>query len=264
MSWRRRRLMMKPHPIGGIPYNQIWYDAESMASVVAPLAIVNHTFANGRGIITFNRTLTELNAWISNEPVFEKVYLPHSVETLAVRALADCPNLVFVSMPDSITEIGYGAFSGCTALSLDSLPTSLVSIGIQAFYQCHNLALSSLPDGVTYIDNGAFYDCPALALTSLPAGLTSINDLVFTDCSSLAISELPAGINNIGQLAFSGCRGIQSLTIRSVVPPTLGRSAFLQTTFPFYVPAEAVDTYKAASGWSDYASRIFAIPSNNS
>jgi hypothetical protein len=51
-----------------------------------------------------------------------------------------------------------------------------------------------------------------------------------------------------------------SLTINAVVPPSLNGYVFLGSSYPIYVPSESVETYKAASGWSDYASRIQAIP----
>jgi hypothetical protein len=40
----------------------------------------------------------------------------------------------------------------------------------------------------------------------------------------------------------------------------LGASAFNDTNnCPIYVPSESVETYKAASNWSSYASRIQSI-----
>jgi hypothetical protein len=40
----------------------------------------------------------------------------------------------------------------------------------------------------------------------------------------------------------------------------LGSSAFsITNNCPIYVPSASVDTYKAASGWSTYASRIHEI-----
>ena len=56
---------------------------------------------------------------------------------------------------------------------------------------------------------------------------------------------------------------MKSVTVNATTPPTLGESALDYTNnCPIYVPAASVDVYKAASGWSTYASRIQAIPNS--
>jgi len=69
-------------------------------------------------------------------------------------------------------------------------------------------------------------------------------------------------LTSIGSSAFNGCRGITNFICRATTPPTLGANAFsmVPTNCSIYVPAESVDTYKAASGWSDRANYIQAIP----
>jgi hypothetical protein len=50
------------------------------------------------------------------------------------------------------------------------------------------------------------------------------------------------------------------VTCLPVTPPTIGSNAFNSTSnYPIYVPADSVSAYQSA--WSDYASRIQAIPS---
>jgi hypothetical protein len=63
-------------------------------------------------------------------------------------------------------------------------------------------------------------------------------------------------------MAFHSCTGLNSITCEAITPPTLGDFVFIETNnCPIYVPTASVNTYKAASGWSDYASRIQAIQS---
>jgi hypothetical protein len=52
--------------------------------------------------------------------------------------------------------------------------------------------------------------------------------------------------------------------VQATNPPTIGIDVFKNThaNLVIYVPSESVDTYKAASGWSTYADRIQAIPSD--
>jgi hypothetical protein len=56
----------------------------------------------------------------------------------------------------------------------------------------------------------------------------------------------------------SSLSGLTNLTVMATIPPTLGSGVVL-TNSQIYVPAAVVDTYKAATGWSDYASNIQAI-----
>ena len=73
---------------------------------------------------------------------------------------------------------------------------------------------------------------------------------------------IPSTVTQIGNQAFRYCSKLTSLTVQRTTPPTLGTNALQSTSanLVIYVPAEAVDTYKAASGWSTYASQIEAIP----
>jgi hypothetical protein len=73
-------------------------------------------------------------------------------------------------------------------------------------------------------------------------GLTFIGNFVFSDCTSLAL--------------------VTSLATTPPVPQTSPPHDWFENTHAtlrIEVPAESVDAYKAAYGWSDYAERIFAI-----
>jgi hypothetical protein len=67
-------------------------------------------------------------------------------------------------------------------------------------------------------------------------------------------------VTSIGSEAFYGCSSLTSITCEATTPPTLKWSVFDDTNdCPIYVPADSVDTYKAAENWSEYAKRIQAI-----
>ncbi|RSN77896.1 leucine-rich repeat domain-containing protein [Acinetobacter haemolyticus] len=139
---------------------------------------------------------------------------------------------------NTIASIGAYAFTwwrDCTSLTI---PNSVTTIGISSFYGWESCTSLIIPDGVTTINEYAFYQ--------------------WTSCTSLTI---PNSVTIIYGNAFANWPSCTSITCLAVSPPILVQSAFLSTNnAPIYVPVESVDAYKSASGWSDHAIRIFAIP----
>lgn len=120
---------------------------------------------------------------------------------------------------------------------------------------------SAVISGHVYSANG-FNGCTEMTSLTLHYGIPAISASAFQSCRGLTELTIPESVTSIGDQAFYGCSGLTGIYVISATPPTLGLRAFDSTNdCPIYVPAESVDTYKAASGWSTYASRIFAIPS---
>ena len=118
---------------------------------------------------------------------------------------------------------------------------------------------TQLGTGTSYV-NGVFYKCTSLTSVTIPINITSIWKYVFRQCTSLITVNIPNTVTSIGDQVFRQCTSLTSVTIKATTPPTLDITAFTDTNnCPIYVPAESVNTYKEASGWSDYASRIQAI-----
>ena len=114
---------------------------------------------------------------------------------------------------------------------------------------------------VTSIGSSAFEGCRSLTSIYIPSGVTSIGGATFSGCTSLTAIDIPSGVTSIGTNTFRSCTSLTSVTVNATTPPSLGGSTFDNTNnCPIYVPAASVETYKAASGWSTYASRIQAIP----
>ena len=143
-----------------------------------------------------------------------------------------------VVIPNTFTSIGHNAFNASVGLTSIVIPNSVISIGNTALSQCSSLTSVIIPNSVTSIGNAAF-----------------------SSCSSLTSATIGNGVTSIGGGAFQSCPSLTSITIEATTPPTLAdNNAFNYTNdCPIYVPSASVEAYKAATNWSNYASRIQAI-----
>ena len=218
----------------------------------------------------------------------ESIVLPASLETIGSSAFSGCSSLVGIDLSGTaLTTIEASAFSGCSSLESIVLPASLTSIGSSAFSGCSSLvrinlsstALTSIGDStfsgcsslvridlsstaLATIGASAFYGCSSLASIDLSSSqFTSTGTSAFSGCSSLASIDLPASLKTIELRAFLSCNSLVTVTVRATNPPSIGSAAFLGCTSlaQILVPSNCVETYKAASDWSDYREIIQAI-----
>ena len=130
-----------------------------------------------------------------------------------------------------------------------------------AFSSCSSLTRVTIPNGVTTIGDSAFYNCSGLTSVTIPKSVTTIGNNTFLGCTGLTSIIIPNSVTTIGKNAFRGCNGLASVTILNSTPPSFngyfinGVSRYI----PLYVPAESVEKYKAAEGWSEFKN-IKAIP----
>ena len=212
------------------------------------------------------------------------------IETKSKALVSGCMNTV---IPSSVTGIGKSAFYHLTSLSSIDIPNSVTTIGDHAFFHCSGLKSLVIPYSVTSIEFDAFTGCSGLTSISvnssnpnydsrdncnalietksntlivgckntvIPNTVTIIKDSAFADCTGLTSIEIPKSVTSIGDIAFDSCTGLTSVTVYATTPPSIGNSVFSNTNdCPIYVPAESLDAYKTAQGWSKYADRIFPI-----
>lgn len=167
-----------------------------------------------------------------------------------------------VYIGDCVTSIGFEAFRDCTSLSSIEIPNNITSIGYGAFNNCTSLTSIEIPNNVTSIGLEAFGNCTSLTSCTISSGITSIGMSTFRYCTSLTSINIPESVIDIGQSAFYYCSSLSSITVNSTTPPTLTGTDALENTnnCPIYVPSGSVSKYKSATYWSEYASRIQAIP----
>lgn len=218
------------------------------------------------------------------------IVIPNSVTTIGRLSFDRCTGLGSVTIPNSVTMIGSQAFYGCSALSSVTVGNSVTAIGMGAFTDCENLpSIDVDTENANYCSvDGVLYSKDMKILCAWPGGksgdfvfqegVTAIGDGAFWHCSGPTTLVIPNSVTTIGRNAFNGCRSLVTVTIGSSVT-TIARGAFgndsyittlysLNPTPPqlasasdfgqiykkcqLIVPAERVEAYKTAYGWSRF------------
>lgn len=208
------------------------------------------------------------------------IELPSTVVSIGDYAFAETA-LISFDMPTGITTIGNYAFYKCTGLRGSAvIPNTVVSMGFNVYDGCSRLETATINAPLTTL-TGTFQNTKITGLTlsntittldgvllgnisikNLPRlqYVTTLTNGAFQGCTSVTSVTIPNSVTTIGPNVFKGCTGLTSVTMTNTVPPTMYDSSAFENTndCPIYVPSSAVETYKAATGWSDLSSRIFA------
>ena len=213
----------------------------------------------------------------------KNINLPKNLISIGDYAFNGCTSLKSITVPNKVTTIGDAAFNGCTNLTSVIIPSSVISIGGDLFRYCTSLTSLTIPDSITCITAGmacectnlnriilsanatelgksAFENCKSLTSITIPASVTTIGDSVFLFCTNLTSIMIPQKVTTIGNSPFQGCTGLTNVRVKNTIPPTAKSGIFAGCTklSAIKVPAESVEAYKAADGWSDYANLIVA------
>lgn len=226
-----------------------------------------------------------------------KTVILKGCETIEERAFVSCANLISLGETANVTSIGNEAFFGCKSLSSIDISNCSSWLGACIFQDCKSLkkvkfskALTKIPKcsfmgckeltnfdftSITKIGESAF-ESTGLKEITLPA-TKEIENYAFRYCYNLTKVDFP-NVTTIGVSAFEGA-GLKELTLPATIT-SLGEKAFDNndidnvtinaTKVPLpgcsfgknavvLVPEEALNAYKAADVWKDFAGQIFAI-----
>lgn len=100
-------------------------------------------------------------------------------------------------------------------------------------------------------------------LNDADGDITAIGAHAFRGCTTITSVTLPA-CTSIATYAFNGCTSLTDLYLPGSAVCTLGSyalgsSGIAGTSGKIHVPSDLVNTYKSASNWSTYSSKIVAI-----
>lgn len=186
-----------------------------------------------------------------------------NVTGIGEYAFERCTNLVEVDFPDVYYNtsygkyykgIGKGAFTDCTSLKkvrFESL-NKLTSAQSNAFAKCTALNDVHLPNLTETVTN-MFSGCLSLEKIALPS-LTYLAPATFSGCYVLKAVVLPNEtiVQLSGTNTFNQCYHILGTTNSKYNPNGLSDGYI-------YVPRTLVDSYKAATNWSTFATQFRAL-----
>lgn len=212
----------------------------------------------------------------------------NNVSTIGIYAFTGATKLSSFNAP-RLTELSSAAFSGCTKLKTflisESLKASYSCVTDSVFYNCASLETAiDFPNAVT-VESDAFYGCTNIPSVNMPklkvtkyrsfGAMKKITELNFPDiitwdsyacaqCTALTKVDFGTSIKVIQTQSFSDT-ALKTLIIRNTtaVPTLSATSAFNNTPIAtsteegfIYVPDALVESYKTATNWSTFASKI--------
>ena len=205
------------------------------------------------------------------------------------RLFENCPKITGIVTPtsDNVFEMRESFFESCIALTSFTFPKNVSSgnkflymfIGCTSmttltFWQtstckiigenfCRNCSslttLINFPQDITTIESGAFADT-SITNVSLGEGLTTLGYEAFARTKLDSIT-LPSTFTTMGGSEFSDTNTPRWAKCLATTPPT-GCDPWSFSyggTYPIYVPDDSLATYKAATNWSTYSTRIKAL-----
>ena len=121
-----------------------------------------------------------------------------------------------------------------------------------------------IPSGIKNLSSGFNGLSGLITAPEIPSGVESMN-YTFQFCISLVnVPPIPNSVINLDH-TFWSCKSLKEVTFLHTTPPSY-RGTFLDCSSleSIYVPDEAVDAFKTATGWSQFASNIKPLSENPS
>ena len=165
-------------------------------------------------------------------------------------------------LPGTVTKLGDNFCYGTSSHGKILMDKSKITyIGESALFHSYvDFGDFDFPALTTLKTFGDYYAAPNCKLKSLGI-ITDIPNECFRG-SAFKDNKyiIPATVTSIGNLAYYNNNYNAIFYVYATIPPTLdGSQVWFRWPGAIYVPAESVEAYKAASGWSTYASVIYSL-----
>lgn len=201
-----------------------------------------------------------------------------------------CSALESINIPDNCS-LGQAVFRNCTSLRSVTFGQNCTLTAGQAFQGCSSLESVDL-GGITNMTFDMFDGCSSLTSITIPTSVTGMNGSIFgqSGITSMTFEEggtsplilsggtigwkpgvfrmiasqkivFPERLSELKDNAL-GCTSAMTYVFTSTTPPSVTGNGQITTDITdskIYVPDSALADYKAATGFSDYASYIYPV-----
>ena len=120
-----------------------------------------------------------------------------------------------------------------------------------------NISINDADSSLAYFGGDKFYINGVLA-NNITINAQHINQYAFYHCKGLESVTFGPNVESIGQYAFESCKNLHTVTVNSLIEAEDRNFFECYKLINIYVPTDMVETYKAMSVWSSYASKIKA------
>lgn len=255
---------------------------ESLKSMVIPNSVTVidfNAFAKCKSLTSINlgTGLTELGDGVfTNCSALKSITLPASLNHIGSGAFSGCTGVEAITVAEGNQNyyINAGALFSTVGNEMLAYPLGLnetdivipdgtEAIGVDVFFEGKMKSLK-FPNTLKSV-NESFARCYNLTSVDFGSSIETIEYCSFYDCTSLTRVQLPASLKTLGKNAFGRRTNLTEIVMLGSVPPVMKESydwddnayynQFNDETFlnaAVYVPTDAVDTYKAAPGWSEF------------
>ena len=214
-----------------------------------------NTYISGQDAILPNVSYCE-----DNNDVHYNPFVPTETRLIATF------NVTSTNTPTSI--LYSGAISQFIAIEIDGVVQPSVVSSYTFDTTGEHTVKYTLSDptsiGNSGYDGATFLNCYELTSAIIPDSVETIGRAIFADCESLVFAIFGTGVTSfLGETFYTTTHPmnyLESITIKAITPPSVLGVYNMDNTVPIYVPAESVNVYKTATGWTNYANNIQAIP----
>lgn len=194
----------------------------------------------------------------------QQIVLPRTVTRIGIHAFDGCVKLQDIVIPDNVAIIDKGAFDGCSGLKKMIIGNGVAEFGWGVFYDCvcNELICNSSIRDVTYESGSGVFYGGSFDKVTFGGRCTKIGSQAFiprTNGSELIGKVVTVVLNEsvaiIGEKAFDA-NTLDYVYCKSTIPPQGSTNMFYSNLEKIYVPIGCAKTYKSASYWKNYASKI--------
>ena len=188
-----------------------------------------------------------------------EVWLSSKVSSIAATSFNYFFYLRKLILPDNLS-IENNALRNCTTLQCLVFRRTITSLpAIFAYCFLVKLIVSGT---LNYIPNNSARYFSYGSMNTVPLAVTYIGTDTYKGVSGTYEVHLGPNVATLfgGSSSLFSDGQVNRVYINRTTPPTLSANCIGADVKNIYVPSSAVNTYKSATNWSDYASIIVAIP----